>query len=77
MKHKRKYCSYCGGPVKLKHENDVPRDYCDGCGVFFYDNPRGMWDKAIDIYMALELERRMMLFFDKAAYYIARGFEKG
>ncbi len=37
---------------------------------------QGMWDKTIDIYMALELERRMMLFFDKAAYHIARGFEK-
>lgn len=37
---------------------------------------QGMWDKTIDIYMALELERRMMLFFDKAAYYISRGYEK-
>jgi hypothetical protein len=36
----------------------------------------GMWDKTIDIYMALELERRMMLFFNKAAYYISRGYEK-
>jgi len=34
-----------------------------------------MWTKTIDIYMTLELERRMMLFFDKAAYYVARGFE--
>jgi ADP-ribose pyrophosphatase YjhB (NUDIX family) len=37
---------------------------------------QGMWDKTIDIYMVLELERRMMLFFDKAAYYIVKGFEK-
>jgi len=36
----------------------------------------GMWNKPIDVYMALELERRMMLFFDKAAYHIARGYEK-
>lgn len=36
---------------------------------------QGMWNKTIDIYMTLELERRMMLFFDKAAYYVARGFE--
>ena len=36
----------------------------------------GMWNKPIDIYMALELERRMMLFFDNASYHIARGFEK-
>ncbi|MDZ7742839.1 MAG: NUDIX domain-containing protein [Bacteroidota bacterium] len=36
---------------------------------------QNMWNKTIDIYMTLELERRMMLFFDKAAYYIARGYE--
>ncbi len=36
----------------------------------------GMWDKPIGIYIALELERRMMLFFDKAAYHISRGYEK-
>jgi len=34
-----------------------------------------MWTSAIDIYMTLELERRMMLFFDRASYYVARGFE--
>ena len=34
-----------------------------------------MWNKTIDIYMTLELERRMMLFFDKAAYNITRGYE--
>jgi len=36
---------------------------------------QGMWQKTIDIYITLELERRMMLFFDKAAYYISRGYE--
>lgn len=36
---------------------------------------QGMWNKTIDIYMTLELERRMMLFFDKASYYVAKGFE--
>lgn len=35
-----------------------------------------MWSKTIDIYMTLELERRMMLFFDKASYYVAKGYEK-
>lgn len=34
-----------------------------------------MWNKTIDIYMTLELERRMMLFFDKASYYVAKGYE--
>ncbi len=36
-----------------------------------------MWTKTIDIYMTLELERRMMLFFDKAAYHIVKGYEAG
>ncbi|MBN3036692.1 MAG: NUDIX hydrolase [Bacteroidales bacterium] len=35
-----------------------------------------MWASTMDIYMVLELERRMMLFFDRAAYYITRGFEE-
>lgn len=34
-----------------------------------------MWSSTIDIYMTLELERRMMLFFDKAAFHISRGYE--
>jgi ADP-ribose pyrophosphatase YjhB (NUDIX family) len=34
-----------------------------------------MWTSTIDIYMTLELERRMMLFFDRAVYYAARGYE--
>ncbi len=37
---------------------------------------QGMWNKAIDIYRTLELERRMMLFFDKASYNVCRGYEK-
>ncbi|MDW7774033.1 MAG: NUDIX domain-containing protein [Desulfobulbaceae bacterium] len=35
----------------------------------------GMWSKTIDIYMLLELERRISLFFDKATYYVAIGYE--
>jgi ADP-ribose pyrophosphatase YjhB (NUDIX family) len=35
-----------------------------------------MWTSTMDIYMTLELERRMMLFFDKAAYHISRGYEQ-
>jgi ADP-ribose pyrophosphatase YjhB (NUDIX family) len=37
---------------------------------------RKMWNKTIDIYMTLELERRMMLFFDRAAYYASKGYEE-
>lgn len=36
---------------------------------------QGMWNSTIDIYIALELERRMMLFFDKAAFYLSWGYE--
>jgi ADP-ribose pyrophosphatase YjhB (NUDIX family) len=35
-----------------------------------------MWNKTIDIYMSLELEKRMVLFFDRAAFYVVRGFEE-
>lgn len=35
-----------------------------------------MWNKTIDIYMSLELERRMLLFFDRAAFYVIKGFEE-
>ena len=34
-----------------------------------------MWQKTIDIYMALELDRRIMIFFDKAAFYTAQGYD--
>jgi len=36
---------------------------------------RGMWGKTIDIYMTLELDRRIVVFFDKAAFHTARGYE--
>lgn len=36
---------------------------------------RHMWTRTIDIYMSLELERRMLLFFDKATFYVVKGFE--
>jgi len=36
-----------------------------------------VWTKTIDIYMSLELERRMVLFFDRASFYVAKGYETG
>ncbi len=36
---------------------------------------QGIWEKPLDIYMTLELERRMMLFFDRATYYVTMGYE--
>ena len=37
---------------------------------------QGMWNRTIDIYTSLELERNMMLFFDKVAYHVAAGYER-
>ncbi|MCX7816252.1 MAG: NUDIX hydrolase [Syntrophales bacterium] len=36
---------------------------------------QGMWEKTQDIYATLELDRRIVIFFDKASYYTARGYE--
>ena len=35
-----------------------------------------VWTKTIDIYMSLELERRMVLFFDRASFYVTKGYEE-
>jgi len=35
-----------------------------------------VYTRTIDIYVSLELERRMVLFFDRAAFYVARGYEE-
>lgn len=43
--------------------------------VFAFTLSRGIWEKTINIYMSLELDRRIMLFFDKVTYYITRGYE--
>lgn len=36
---------------------------------------QNMWVKTIDIYRTLELDRRMVFFFDKATYYVSKGYE--
>lgn len=36
---------------------------------------QNLWVKTIDIYRTLELNRRVVIFFDKAAYYVAKGYE--
>lgn len=36
---------------------------------------QGTWQKTVDLYMTFELERRLVIFFDRAAYYTARGYE--
>jgi ADP-ribose pyrophosphatase YjhB (NUDIX family) len=35
----------------------------------------GLWQEALDIYTVLELDRRILMFFDKASFYTTRGFE--
>ncbi len=37
---------------------------------------QGMWQKTLDIYAALELDRRIVVFFDRAAFYMTRGYEE-
>ncbi|MFH1851874.1 MAG: NUDIX hydrolase [Candidatus Neomarinimicrobiota bacterium] len=36
----------------------------------------GVWAKPLDMYIAMEFMTRVNLFFDKAVYYITRGYEK-
>jgi len=36
---------------------------------------QGMWQKTIDIYMTLELNRRIVMFFDKAVFHTTQGYE--
>jgi len=42
--------------------------------VWTYARSQGMWASPIDVYRALELDRRIALFFDKAVYHMALGF---
>jgi len=40
MKRKpKRFCSYCGSKTITMQEENVPRDFCETCGVFFYENP--------------------------------------
>jgi len=44
--------------------------------VWTYARGEGVWEKPIDVYRVLELNRRIALFFDKAIYHTVRGFEQ-
>lgn len=37
----------------------------------------GLMDTSLELNQALELNNRVVLFFDKAAYYLCKGYEKG
>lgn len=38
-KRKRLFCPHCGSGITQQYEEDILRDYCEICCVFFYDNP--------------------------------------
>jgi ADP-ribose pyrophosphatase YjhB (NUDIX family) len=42
--------------------------------VWTYARGHGMWERPIDVYRVLELNRRIAVFFDKAMYHTALGF---
>jgi len=43
--------------------------------LWTYSRSQGVWQKPIDVYRVLELNRRIAVFFDKALYHTARAFE--
>lgn len=42
--------------------------------VWTYARSKGVWQRPIEVYRVLELNRRIALFFDKAIYYTTLGF---
>jgi 8-oxo-dGTP pyrophosphatase MutT (NUDIX family) len=42
--------------------------------VYAFARKQGIWERAIDVYRVLELDRRLVLFFDRAMYHTLRGF---
>lgn len=45
--------------------------------VWTFARNHGVWERPIDVYRVLELNRRIVVFFDKAMYHATRGYEKG
>lgn len=44
--------------------------------VWDFAREHGVWERPIDVYRVLELERRIVIFFDRAMYHATRGYEK-
>ena len=44
--------------------------------VWTFARSQGVWERPIDVYRVLELNRRIAAFFDKAIYYTERGFDE-
>jgi ADP-ribose pyrophosphatase YjhB (NUDIX family) len=45
--------------------------------VWLFARRRGIWERPIDVYRVLELDRRLVLFFDRAVYQTIKGYESG
>lgn len=43
--------------------------------IWTYAHQQGMWRRPIEVYRVLELDRRLVLYFDRAMYYTSRGFD--
>jgi ADP-ribose pyrophosphatase YjhB (NUDIX family) len=43
--------------------------------LWIFARNHGVWERPIDVYRVLELNRRIAVFFDKAIYHAIRGFE--
>jgi 8-oxo-dGTP diphosphatase len=44
--------------------------------IWRFAHRQGVWDRPIDVYRALELNRLMAVFFDRAAYYVLREYDR-
>jgi len=45
--------------------------------VWTFARERGVWERPIDVYRVLELDRRLVLFFDRAMFHMLRGHGEG
>ena len=44
--------------------------------VWMYARDQGLWRRPLEVYRVLELDRRLVLFFDRAMYDTAKGYEE-
>jgi hypothetical protein len=42
--------------------------------IWTYARSQGVWESPVDAYRVMELQSRFAVFFDRAAYYLVRGF---
>jgi 8-oxo-dGTP diphosphatase len=45
--------------------------------IYAYARSHGVWERPLEAYRVLELDRRLVLFFDRAMYHVARGYAAG